>query len=73
MISGASSCSSDAQRVSCNRDTGELQQELECIGIAITGMLARPALQRQTFTEKALMWASAVSCIVLPSNKASHA
>src|SRR3989442_10180574 len=32
--------------------TGELEQELECIGIAVTGMLARTALQRQTFTEK---------------------
>src|SRR4030095_5316158 len=32
--------------------TGELEQELECIGIAVTGMVARPALQRQTFPEK---------------------
>ena len=32
--------------------TGELEQELECIGIAVTGMVARTALQRQTFTEK---------------------
>jgi hypothetical protein len=31
--------------------TGARQQELEGIGLAVTGRLARPALQRQTFTE----------------------
>ena len=32
--------------------TGELEQELKRIGVAIAGMVAGTALQRQTFTEK---------------------
>ena len=32
--------------------TGKLEQELKRIGVAVTGMVARAALQRQTFAQK---------------------
>jgi hypothetical protein len=53
--------------------TGELEQELECLGIAVTGMLACPALQRQTFTEKGTHVGSNRCHAFFSFKKASHA